>query len=297
MNETIKESILEQIEQQIADTGMSQRKLARKLDISEAQLSNVRNRLWDKVSDAMWNKIRASLGMGTAEWKLINTTNYALIHELCTEAQSNQQMVGIVGAAGFGKTRALSAYARSNRNVGYVLCDFLMTQKTFLEAVATAFAIETGGTRIEIMERICIRMNEMGGALLILDDLGKVSDQIYKIIQLFYDRTEGNAGIVVAGVHSLRNYLEKCAHRDKVGFRELLSRIEYWQELGGPGREEVRGLCNMHGIEDPDAIRYITRQAGNFRIVRSLITNARRAAGEAPITLDILETIKINRAS
>lgn len=297
MTETTKDSILAQIEQQMADTGLSQRKLAKQLSISEAQLSNIRNRQWGKVSDSMWNKLRAALGMGGAEWKLIQTNNFALIHEVCSEAQSNNQMVGIVGAPGFGKTKALQAYARQNSNVGYVLCDFLMTQKVFLEAVANSFGIDTGGTRIEIMERICSRMNEAGNALLILDDLGKVNDRIYKIIQLFFDRTEGNAGIVVAGVHSLRNYLEKCAHRDKVGFRELLSRIEYWQELGGPQRSEVKGLCDMYGIQDKDAVRYITRVSGNFRILRSLITNARRAAGGEHITLDLLESIKINRAS
>ena len=297
MNETTKQSILDQIEQQIANTGISQSRLARKLDVSQAQLSNIRKGSWGKVSDSMWNKIRAALGMGGAEWKLIQTNNFALIHEVCTEAQANHQMVGIIGSPGFGKTKALQAYSRQNSQVGYVLCDFLMTQKVFLETVANSFGIDTGGTRIEIMERICTRMNEAGNALLILDDLGKVNDRIYKIIQLFYDRTEGNAGIVVAGVQSLRNYLEKCAHRDKVGFRELLSRIEYWQELRGPARSEVKGLCNMYGIEDGDVVRFITRVSDNFRILRSLITNARRAAGEEGITLDLVESIKINRAS
>ena len=298
MDKITKNSIKEQVALQMNQKGLSQNRFAKLLGISSAQLSNILTGNWDKISDGMWNSVRSKLGGDSKQgWLILTTQNFASVEAVCDDAKDNQRMLGIIGPTGLGKTKALQSYAQSNPNTGYVLCDFLMTQKSLMVAVAKAFGLDSNGTKQVLMNRVCERMNKMDKPLLILDDLGKVNDRIYRIIQLFYDRTEGNAGIVVAGVQSLRNYLEKCAHRDKVGFRELLSRIEYWQELRGPARSEVKGLCNMYGIEDGDVVRFITRVSDNFRILRSLITNARRAAGEEGITLDLVESIKINRAS
>lgn len=295
MDKIVKNSISEQLALQIKQKDLSQRKYAKILGISDAQLSNILTGNWDKISEKMWNTVRAALGHYDTQngWPLIRTRNFAAVHNVCKDAKRNKRMLGIIGATGYGKTKALNQYASNTPNTGYVLCDFLMTQKSFLVSVARSFGLDSNGTKLQLMNRVTEKMNQMGDALLILDDLGKVNDRIYRIIQLFYDRTEGNAGIVVSGVHFLKNYLDRSAQRDKMGFRELKSRIEYWQELSSPMLNEVKAMAANYGIEDSTSVKYIARKCTNFRTVRSMIQNAVRAAEGEEISLDVLESINI----
>lgn len=294
MDKITKNSIKEQVALQMKQKGLSQNRFAKLLDISSAQLSNILTDNWDKISDSMWNSVRSKLGGDSKQgWLILTTQNFASIKAVCNDAKRNQRMLGIIGPTGLGKTKALQSYAQSNPNTGYIMCDFLMTQKSLMIAVAKAFGLDSNGTKQVLMNRVCERMNKMDRPILILDDLGKVNDRIYRIIQLFYDRTEGHAGIVVAGVPFTKNYIDKAAMKDKMGFRELQSRIEYWQELDTPLPSEIKAIASNYGITDFDCIRFLVRKAKNFRTLRAIIMNAIRAAEGDEITLSILEAINI----
>ncbi|MEL6805619.1 MAG: AAA family ATPase, partial [Bacteroidota bacterium] len=267
-----------------------------------AQMSNILNpERWDSVSPAMWRRVSARLGVKKehveGEWRLVTTDNYNIVHEVCRDAQENSRMLGLIGDTGYGKTEALELYAKKTPKVGYVLCDVLQNQKDWLIDVAKSFGLDESGTKRTILGRICSWMSKQEDAVLILDDLGKVDDNIYRLIQLIYDRTKGRAGIVLAGMPNLKAYIMYAVRRDKKGFRELKRRIEYWEVLDEPTPADKQSLCELNGIEDKRCIKAIQRGVKDLGTLKNVVINSLRIAGEDPVTLDIVEDQLIKNAA
>ncbi len=192
----------------------SQNKLATKLDISSTNMSHILNRKWEKISDDYWRKLAQALGLDN-QWQLFGSVSLTTIQNLCKDAQNNHRFLAGYGSTGAGKTTALRSYSNQNANVGYVLCDVLMNQNQFLSEILQSFGLTTEGTKINKVQKIANHLNKVENPLLILDDFGKVSDSIYQLLQLIYDRTEGSAGIVIFGVEYLKDYLDKLRHHLK----------------------------------------------------------------------------------
>jgi hypothetical protein len=115
------------------------------------------------------------------------------------------------------------------------------------------------------------------------------------MIQLIYDLTEGKIGIVLAGTPFLQDYVLKMCAKDKMGFRELNRRIGYWLVLEKPQVNEIKHLCNLNGIIDNKAIRFIASKASNFGTLKEIVRNAIRASkvNNEPVTFDLLTSLRI----
>lgn len=298
---TMEQQIRNELENRL-NSGISANKLAAQLGINAGTLSNVRQGKTELVSDTMWRKIAAGLQLQLSdgsgfEWQIFTTKGYETITALCADAHRQRRMLAVYGETGQGKTTALRQYAANHSgHTGYVLCDVLMTQSDFLNECLRAFGISAEGTRRQKVQRLTGHMRN-NGSLLILDDLGKVSDSIYRIIQLIYDQTEGYAGIVVAGVTKMKNYLERGREQDKLGFRELYRRVGYWQAVPPLSARAIAGICEHYGIVQSAALAFINKVVSCMGTLKEVIANAKRAqelTGSPEITLDLLKGLQLS---
>jgi len=269
---------------------ISQNHLAKKIGISASQLFNIRNPLkWDKISDQLWDSV-STYFQRSNEWKTIETTNYRIIRSLCKDSQTHQRLLCVIGKSGLGKTTALKAYANSNPNAFYVLTDYLQKNKDFFRSIANSLGIEVTGNARNMLQMIIEKVYTLKKPLIIFDDAGKMNDGNYKNIQLLFDATEGKLGIVIAGVHNLKDYVLKMALKGKMGFDEFKRRVEYWQHLSEPRHEEVELLCELQGIKTKDNVNYLFNSINDFGTMKSVIVCAKRH-GET-VTPDILASMK-----
>lgn len=101
------------------DTGLSQNKLATRMNVSAATLINVKTGNWENVSDAMVRKLRAYFRLDS--WGIRKTHNFVAITKLCDDAKMNNRMLAVAGYTGAGKTTALRHYSQRNTATYYVL--------------------------------------------------------------------------------------------------------------------------------------------------------------------------------
>jgi len=230
----------------------------------------------------------------TKDWQLFGSVSLTTIQNLCKDAQNNHRFLAGYGATGSGKTTALRTYSNQNANVGYVLCDVLMNQNQFLSEILQSFGLSTEGTKISKIQKIANHLNKVENPLLILDDFGKVSDSIYQLLQLIYDRTEGSAGIVIFGVEYLKDYLDKMRQKNKLGFRELYRRIAYWQLINTISDKEIKFIASQYGIDGKQELHFVKSNVTCFGTLKNLVLNALRAAKGEKITLEILQSLNIS---
>ncbi|WP_338813628.1 AAA family ATPase [Bernardetia sp. Wsw4-3y2] len=299
MKTEFKEQILVRIQNLLSKKGESQNKLADKLGISSANLSNIVSpkRKWDKISDDFWRKLASHnlirVDYSESEWQVFETRGLKTIHDICEDAQENHRFLAGYGKTGAGKTEALRIYASEGDNVGYVLCDVLMTQKGFLNSTLESFGIGLNGTKEDKVNRIADNLRKLEKPLWILDDLGKVRNDIYPIIQLVFDRVP-NLGIGVFGVEKMKEHLDKMKSRDKMAFPELHRRIEYWQNIPNLDWEEIKFVCEQYGIADKQELHFVKSNVTCFGTLKNLIINALRVAKGEKITLEVLQSLNLS---
>lgn len=265
-------------------------------EISTATLSNVMNeKNLDSVSVELWQRLAAycSATLGTREWRILRSNNHELVYTTCHLAHVDKNMKMVYGRTGLGKTTSLKLYAKEHSEATYVLMLPTMKEKDCLRAIAEALNIrDCEGTLFTMVKEITRKLNNKGG-LLILDDCGKVIHKFYRSLQQIYDITEGNIGIVVAGVPSLKTHISKFAMAQKESYPELMRRFSYCQELLPPSMEIVRQLCQEHGIVEDAAQRFVARRCNNYGDLRNLIMAAKRT-GRSELTVELLQSLQVN---
>jgi DNA transposition AAA+ family ATPase len=272
---------------------MSQAELARKMKAqigygSDATIINVKQGNWELISDEGINKLRSFFKID--DWKLRNTHNFNAIQKLCDDARMNKRFMAIAGYTGAGKTTALRYYAQNTAECYYILATVLMTKRSFLESIQRSMGIQSGNSLAELASSIVHKLNSGNAPLLIVDDAAKLPHSVFRLLQVLYDETEYNAGIVIAGTETLKSEIDRQARRGNLGFRELKRRIAYWQPLRRPTPGIIATIAKDYGISDPHAIAYIADNAKDYGTIRNLVLNAQAIAarGGYGITRDVL---------
>lgn len=260
----------------------SQNEAARLLGISPAHLINFREGRWENISEKLFRQIAAKARVG-AGWSVGLTANLTISTNLLGEAKRYSRMFALVGYTGSGKTEALQLFCRKQPASYYVLCDSEMTKRLFLMAIVRACGLRLGDmglTAGEMIDAICQKLNTDNHPLLCLDDVGKLSDSVLRLIQIIYDRTERRCGIVLAGTEYLRESFERKARLNKPGFRELRRRIAFWEEMQPITPKDLAAICDANGVTDSSAIQYLFRNVADYGTLRNLVEIASQRAAE-----------------
>lgn len=157
---------------------------------------------------------------------------------LCEDAQQQHRLLGVSDGAGGDMSAALRTYAQQATLCYYVQCVPLAAgqqvgQLALLQAVLESMGLQSDGSVADGVAAITEKLNALGTGLLIFDKVDCLSDKSIQLLSLLYDATEGRAGMVLAATH-LAPHIDRLAHLNRPGFRELKRRIGSWHTVGLP---------------------------------------------------------------
>jgi DNA transposition AAA+ family ATPase/DNA-binding XRE family transcriptional regulator len=252
--------------------GVSKNELATIADVSPATLSNIDYERWDLLSDEILLKVYKYVRPG--DWVLIETDNFRTIQKICSDAQGNNKMLGVVGFTGAGKTTALRHYYSKTKNVYYLVGKKSMRPKRFFSSLLKQMGVQFMGTIGDMIDRIALELNKQSNSLLIIDEAGKLDQNMYMYLHDLRDETMYTSGIILAGVEYFKSNLEKAVDKQKQGMPEFMGRINAWQELDLPKKHEARAICEANGLTEKKVIDSL-QNIKDFRRLANQIINAK----------------------
>lgn len=283
MNRELKQAISEEIAALVNRS--SQVKVSHRADVSNVTISQMINGNWSKISPEMWRRVQVKLRIDP-NWRTAETNNFKILTHLQRFAQSNSNSIGISHDAGAGKSHAYKFYSRNNDNVIYVECKNIWSKKSYIKALLSAAGMSQSGTTEEMFESLIAHIRGMEKPLVIIDQIDKLKDSQMDLFMDMYNDLDGHCGFVISGVPALKKRILRGVQRDKIGYRELWSRIgRKFIHLEKISIKDVASVCEQNGILDMQFIEEAYANCdGDLRRVRrdiekyNLMANKKKAA-------------------
>ena len=247
----------------------SQHKVSHKAGVSVATISQIVNGNHKHIALGMWRKIKVNLRLDW-DWVAVETTHSRFIKSLLAAAQERSMSLCFSHDAGAGKSQAFRSYEREVCEVVYVECRSYWTRKQFMKELLRAGGMKDGGTFETLIARWIDGMKELDRPLVILDQADKLKDSQFALFHDFYDQLDGHCGFVLSGVPALEVRIERGCRLDRVGYREIRSRIgRKYIKLEGITPEDVGAICRANGVEDAGFIDEAYHVCGgDLRVVK-----------------------------
>lgn len=292
MNSALKSIIVGNLKDAIDRSGESQNKYAERLGISPASLSQVLAQS-ETVSPKMWAGLWEQYGM--AKLPTLDTPNFRAIINLAESTRRRKRLTAIAAGTGLGKTTALKHISKE-ANTFYVLATASMSRRDFIYKVADALEVSGISSNNAITQAIADKLNSLDNALLIIDDLAKLSTTSRLLIQELRDLTEGRCGILLAGTEYLKYIVLQGVSQGWNGYPELNRRIGYWLDLEAPDYNTVKGMAEHVGITDRRAVTYLKSSCTNYGTLNEMLENAvaAMALGHDPNSIEVLSALEVS---
>ncbi|WP_377084710.1 AAA family ATPase [Riemerella anatipestifer] len=250
----------------------SQVELAVRLGISNGTVSNMIAGKWQNIADSMWRKVQATLKIDL-NWNTAETSNFRLLTELLKKAQETQLTAAISYDAGIGKSEAYKAYERNNDNVIYVECKNYWQTKSYIKALLNACGIKAEGTKEEMIEAFISHVMTLENPLIIIDQMDKLKEGAFDLFMDLYNDLFRCCGFIISGVPALEKRIIRGAKIDKIGYKEVLSRLGgTFIKLNPTSLEDVITVCEANGLNDREEAEMIYHLSnGDLRIVKQKV--------------------------
>lgn len=267
MKTTQKEIIAAEVAQLAERT--SQNRVAVKVGISSAAVSQIINRNWQYIGTATWRLIEVRLRLDS-KWKTAETSNFRGIIELLTAAQQHGLSLGISYAAGAGKSHTYRAYAREHDNVFLIECANYWTKREYVSRLLAEVGAKVRGTTSDMVAEFIRQLNSTHKPLVIIDQIDKLRDPSLDLFMDMYNETHHRCGFLLSGVEAFEKRVLNGVNHQRIGYGELYSRIgRKFVKLSPLTRNDVYLICAMNGLEDEDlAIEIYNACEGDIRRVR-----------------------------
>lgn len=283
MTHTDKIQTVEALERFIAQKGSQNQVAAGMPGVSAATLSQMRNHKWEHITDDMWRKVSAYVGLAAKGWNYAETRNSTDLLKMLSDSQNFSLVMAITGKAGSGKTETAKKYETDNKNVFLLSCNEYWDKRWFLrELLAKMGKDHAGLTLPEMMHKATQLLKSTDNPMIIMDEADKLADNVLLFFITLYNELENHCGIVLMATHFLEKRIRRGVATEKKGYREIYSRVGLrFIELEDTSYNDVKNVCEANGINDPDTIRAIYRDSdGDVRRVRRLIFSNKRAKDE-----------------
>ncbi len=268
-----KERILVELERYI-DLKGSQNKASKMLDISPASLSKIVARQWETISDSMWRLLGAKLGLGRTTWETVETIGYKKMTAFLDDAKYGCQVLGVVGSAGCGKTKAIKDYEMSNKDVYNISCSEYFSRKVFLGKLYQAMGGSPAGLNTaELVDNITNELKSKEYPLIVLDEADKLKDNVLQFLISLYNALDEQCGIILCATPFLEKRINRGVQNERCGYAEVRSRMgKKFQHLPQPSIEDVALICRANGLEDDNTIRQVYEDCeGDIRRVKRIL--------------------------
>ncbi len=270
MNDSQKQLIVAELK--ILATKESQSKIARKAGVSTATVSQMINLNWDLIRDEMWQKVKINLHINW-DWQTAETSNFRDINRLLLSAQKRSMSIAISHEAGAGKSHTYRLFEKTCKNVIYVECKNYWTKKSYAKHLCTASGVDDSGTVENLIERFIVAVKSMRKPLIIIDQVDKLKDSQLDLFMDFYNELDGYCGFLLSGVPALEKRIKRGCQLNKIGYREIYSRIgRKFIKLKQVSERDVAAICKANGVDDEQFINETFNTCeGDLRRVRRSI--------------------------
>ncbi len=241
-----------QIAQEIARLSkqLSQNKIAKRVGVSSATISQIINGNWGLIKAEMWRKIKVKLRIDLT-WSLAPTALFNDLTDFLNKAKSNHATVSFSHQAGTGKTTLFTHYQKSVPNVIYVQGDRSMSKKTYIKKLLTNAGQDAYGTTEQLLEQFIDHVSELESPLIIIDQFDKLKENTFDLFMDFYNELYGHCGFVISGVKALEIRILRGVQRNKIDYEEIWSRMDRkFITLYPLTLEDVAAIFKANGITD-----------------------------------------------
>lgn len=195
-------------------------------------------------------------------WKLARTKVFEAICNDIEACKKHSRSMIFVDEPEIGKTVAAKHCAASMTNAYYLDCSQAKTRIIFNRALAKAVGVTVTGPTWELKEAIKERLLQKREPIVILDEFGDVSHEVFLELKEYWNATEGECAWFLIGADGLRNKMQGGIRYGKAGMRELFSRLSgrYMSIVPKDKAERTqfhKELLNdvlMHNVKDQGAI-------------------------------------------
>jgi len=241
-------------------------------NVSEATIINIRKGEWESISDDMWRNVGKQVGYNhKGRWQMVDTVDFKTLVKYFDDAKEYGNVFAITAPSGSGKSFAAEWYEGKKENVYVVSCAEYFNRKVFLEQILMKMGKGHAGLNVaEMMDLIVDTLMKKENPLIIMDEFDKVPDAVLYFFITFYNRLEGNAGMVMMATEFLSKRIMRGRKMNKKGYSEIFSRIgRRFISLRGTSPEEVTEICKANGVSEREAIHYIYNECeGDLRRVK-----------------------------
>lgn len=282
LNETVDE-MRTLLKQHISETGITQKQLARELEISDTVLSLFLADSYTGDNKKVAEKVRQYLHIGAVRRTLTPDPNYCenllntrKITECLQMAHASNEILLLYGPAGCGKTTALKHYAETNNGVTYIEADATTgTPRAILLTLLESIGGQPVGSTTQVMKNI---LNILRGTnrLIIIDEAQHLTERSFDTIRAINDKI--GIGLVYSGNPGI---LKQMYGRREQEFDQLYSRIGLHCELNNKySLDDIRNIFSGLDVSE-DCIEYLKKVAQNKGGLRLMIKQYKNAANIA----------------
>jgi polyhydroxyalkanoate synthesis regulator phasin len=285
MNQSQKNKVTEAVIEYIADTSgdNSQNKLSKLSGVAPIILMAIRDGRESyrtskdsnkdiAIDDQYYYKVAEALGLKFEREVHFSNSNYARVHQLCRYAQAKHRR-GIIDSkdSGAGKTYALEAYARENRNVLYIKATSLMKGKDLVEKIISSLHIRPESKSLMHRLDAIARKVIQPGYLIIIDEMESVSPDMWRVIKDIEDATYGKCGLIISGMGILRE-LELAAAKGKKLMPQILRRLRSNKLiLKALSKKDIEEACKEHDITDRKVTNLLARHVFDWAMLNEYV--------------------------
>ncbi len=259
MKITEKQAIVQQLREYCELKGSQNKAAATIKGVSSATLSQVLNEKWELITDEMWRNIASQIGYDARKWVVVETEGYSRMYNIMRDAQENSLVFAITGDAGCGKTQAIQAYARRNKNTLALSCSEYWNRKQFLHELLTEIGVEaSGGTVAEMMGEVVYQLKRKENVLIVLDEADKLSDQVLYFFITLYNKLEDHCGIIICATQYLEKRIKRGVQNNRKGYKEIFSRVgRKFIPMPVVSSEDIAAVCIANGVDSKDSIEEV----------------------------------------
>lgn len=259
MTNVQKNEILQLIEEEKLRLG-SYRAVAKKCNLSETTISQLRSGTYQAEGDDVYMKIATALSYDFSDnnWKIAtDITDFRIIQEVLDDAKNESMFIGVSDNAGCGKTATSDTYLSWHKKQGvFKLNCKEWAGRVFLYNLAIEIGAEIPKGYASINDLIdCIAQATRGmrhlKPLFILDQVNSLrSSALCSLIHLF-NELEDILGLVIFGTENLEQEIKRGVRLNRKGYDELDSRFgRKYIHTFGTTLADCRKICQANGITD-----------------------------------------------
>ncbi len=201
-----------------------------------------------------------------------------MLHVLLNDASNWNQVYGITGSPGCGKSHIAREFAASNANVFHISCDEFWNKKQFLQELLAKMGDDPSGMNCnDMMGKIVNVMLGLENPLIILDEADKLNDPVLYLFITLYNRLEDKCGIILMATDHLEKRINKGLRLNRKGYKEIFSRLgRKFIKLPEVSEKDILSVCKANGVESSISITEIWNDSeGDLRRVKERFTPLR----------------------